>query len=195
MASNENWVINVEGGDRRYLVLDVDAGPRNNDREYFGDLARRWDEGEREAFFAMLATRNLSNWDEGAIPETAAKTDQRELSLGDEEAWVQEILEGGELPSVGWFTDDSAFVASAELPFSSKRMGAAMRLTGAQGMTRKKRRGWWIPSLGTARARFAEATGLRPDWQDHPHAAWGHVRGRAGTDSVDLGASQEDIPF
>ena len=54
IASNEDWVVNVEGSDRRFLVLEVDAGEHNNDGEYFGAIQKEWESGGREALMAIL---------------------------------------------------------------------------------------------------------------------------------------------
>lgn len=198
IASNEEWVINVEESDRRFLVLEVDAGQHNNDREYFGQIMKDWVEGGREALLAVLYDWN-GRWDEGRIPETRAKLAQRELSLPPFKKWVHEQLDTGELPSSAELQNGWQFVVTDDLPAKSKAMAAAMQEMGASSkrmsIDGSQRRGWHVPPLDDARANWARATGLRREWlAEGEREDWAHRPNCSGFISI-REARAEECPF
>ena len=174
LASNEERVVNLEIDDRRFCVLNADARDCNNNREYFGELIELWREkGEREMFLRELAEWDLSTWDEGAIPETAARVCQRELSLppGAREAYDL-LAEGGGEALVAW-DSDAGQVAIKPGPEWSKTTGKFMREAGgARTVLKGHGRVWILPDLGTARREFAQALRIREDWDQPDHLWW-----------------------
>lgn len=166
MASNEARVVDLELDDRRYCVLRADAHIFNNDREYFGDLIAAWRErGEREMFLKFLMDQDLSQWDEGAIPETEARQQQRELSLKAPAKVVHELLADGEVEAVARDPDTGA-VAIRPREGWTKSEGHYLRLAGAEsGQIAGVGRVWWLPELYDARRRFASKLEIREDWQ------------------------------
>jgi hypothetical protein len=169
LASNEDRVVDLELDDRRYCVLRADAGIFNNDREYFGELIRAWREcGEREKFLKYLMDQDLSQWDEGSIPETEARQQQRELSLKAPAKAVYELLAGGEVEAVARDPDTGA-VAIRPRDGWTKSEGHYLRLAGAeQKQIAGVGRVWWLPELYDARRRFASQLEIREDWQVEP---------------------------
>ena len=169
MASNEARVVDLELDDRRYCVLRADAGIFNNDREYFGELIRAWRErGEREMFLKYLMDQDLSQWDEGDIPETEARQEQRELSLKAPAKVVYELLFGGEVEAVARDPDTGA-VAIRPGEGWHKSEAHYLRLAGAEGgQIAGIGRVWWLPELYDARRRFASQLEIREDWQVEP---------------------------
>ena len=103
IASNNQWIVPVGTRGRRYVVLDVsDRYADENDpghvaywdplQAQFGDLAP--DDG-RAAMLYDLLHMELSGFNVRSVPKSAAKTEQKLLSLRGTEAWLFEILQGG----------------------------------------------------------------------------------------------------
>jgi len=118
-ASNDAHIAHIEKDDRRYLILNVDAGENNNDKnkqDYFGKLIREWNNGGREAMFRWLrddAEGLFEYWDWNRRPVTAALQEQKDLSLSAAEAAIQAMLDDGTLPELHKKKDDGAvFVAT-----------------------------------------------------------------------------------
>ena len=104
ICSNNEWVVPVGRGDKRYLVMRVGDG-RVGDRGYWDALYDEMREGGRGLGRMLwdLKRRSLSGWDAGVIPETAERAEQRELGAGGP---VQYVLEwgdevGDEIGSIG----------------------------------------------------------------------------------------------
>ena len=103
IASNNQWIVPVGTRGRRYVVLDVsDRYADENDpghvaywdplQAQFGDLAP--DDG-RAAMLYDLLHMDLSGFNVRSVPKSAAKTEQKLLSLRGTEAWLFEILQDG----------------------------------------------------------------------------------------------------
>lgn len=171
IASNDAHVVRVSESDRRYLVLEVDAKENNNSRDYFGEIADEWTNGGREQFMTLLWHWDLSDWNEGQIPDTAARKAQRAYSLGEADQWVMELLDRGEIAAAA--QDGSTghvFLLTLDLPGKSKAYGTALRAAGAMSDRREsigsqgQQRGYWIPDLSRARRTFAQEKGVCPEW-------------------------------
>lgn len=84
VASNENWVVPVGEGDRRYFVLDCDPrykGQTGKD-QFFGKLNHWYANGGAEALFYELKTRDISEFNPRVFPITQARIDMQKRSLG-----------------------------------------------------------------------------------------------------------------
>ena len=103
IASNNQWIVPVGTRGRRYCVLDVskqyadESDPAHAAyweplQAQFGDYAP--DDG-RAAMLYDLLHMDLSDFNVRAVPESAAKTEQKLLTQKGTEAWLFEILQDG----------------------------------------------------------------------------------------------------
>ena len=90
---NERWVIPAALGSRRYCVLEVSAA-KVNDYAYFGAIQKELDDGGHATMLHELLKRDISNSNLREVPVTDALTEQRTLSLGTTEQWVDCLHRG-----------------------------------------------------------------------------------------------------
>lgn len=185
LATNSPRAVKVLQDDRRFLVLNVDAGEHNRDRAYFADIRREWESGGRVAFFRWLTGRawreylESGGWDVGKRPETAALQEQKVLSLSPADQFLLGALEDGalHLPRPGNSKAPRDTVLSSPLLVAMREHSPRLRdwsdqqLTDALkgwGCTRWKsgnERGWTFPPLGEMRASWEARVGPH-DWPD-----------------------------
>lgn len=96
MASNDDWVVGAERGDRRYFVLDV-APARKEDRGYFRSMEAQLEAGGYEAMLHYLMSYDLSKFDVRDIPKTDELRRQQTLSLDAAHTWWLDKLHDGRL--------------------------------------------------------------------------------------------------
>ena len=103
MASNEKWVVPLEGEDRRFFVLDV-GEDHMQDNEYFARIADQMDQDGYEALLHYLLTYDLEGFDIRKIPFTQAAAEQKAYTLtGDRAWWYEKLVEGRVYPDQpGW---------------------------------------------------------------------------------------------
>ena len=105
IASNKQYVIRLEGDDRRYFVLDVNKKVQK-EHDYFNAIYKETDKGGRQALMYFLLnrkiSRNLKN-----IPETEASKELKEFSLSPEASFWKSKLEDG------W--SEKKFISSKDL--------------------------------------------------------------------------------
>ncbi len=94
MASNEEWVVPAALDARRFLVLEVGDGAKNN-HEYFGALWQQMEAGGHAAMLHDLLAYDLSGFNVRAVPTTAGLQHQQKLSLPTTESWWQDCLARG----------------------------------------------------------------------------------------------------
>lgn len=99
MASNDDWVVPAGADERRYFILDVGDG-KKQDKAYFRALNKAMNEGGRESLLHYLMTMDLSDYEVREIPQTDALRDQKMLSLNNEEQWWLDVLQSGIIPGV-----------------------------------------------------------------------------------------------
>jgi hypothetical protein len=94
VASNNDWMVPVGIGDRRWFVLDVpDTYAGTTHARYFEPLYAEIKSGGAAAMFHDLLAMDLSNFDVRAVPHTAAKAQQQALGLTGTEAWLHQLLQ------------------------------------------------------------------------------------------------------
>lgn len=71
-SANEDWLINIEAGDRRFVYLTV-SSKRVGDHDYFMALINQIENGGREAFIKYLLEYDLSQYNPNAIPDVNHK--------------------------------------------------------------------------------------------------------------------------
>jgi hypothetical protein len=200
-ASNDEHVIQAEQDDRRNLVLRVDAGRHNQDREYFSRLRKEWVQGGRTAFFRWLtgsfwkeevAEGRFRMWDR---PVTADLQAQKNLSLPEPQLAIFNMLREGDVPGHCLFNerDGTVFVSTLALIEGSRMqlkhqraIGDLLRMLagpGAEsvreylgdGYNKKQHRGSWLPSLQTCRERLEKHLGRRIEWPENT-ISWTETR-------------------
>jgi hypothetical protein len=117
VASNNEWVVPVGYGDRRFCVTDVDSTwaktqddpPEEKERKkaHWDEIANQMNHGGREAMLYDLLHMDLTGFDVEAIPSTAAKTDQARHSMRGTDAWLDDILHEGKIGFGGWDANGS----------------------------------------------------------------------------------------
>jgi len=98
MASNSEWVVPVAMDDRRFFVLDMSDGHRQ-DSAYFQAIDDELNAGGYEALLHHLMTLDLSAVDLRATPKTEALAEQKELNMSPEESWWYDKLHEGRILS------------------------------------------------------------------------------------------------
>lgn len=94
MASNGHWVVPAGADERRYFILDVGEGKKQNKR-YFKDLWAQMNAGGLESLLHYLMTLDIKDFEVRDVPQTDALQEQKLLSLGPEEQWWLERLTDG----------------------------------------------------------------------------------------------------
>jgi hypothetical protein len=131
LASNSNWVVPAGTDERRFFVLDV-SDQRRQDNDYFRSIQQHmYKKGGREAFLHMLLNVDLDGFNVRKAPDTAALTEQKELSFTPEQTWYYEALQVGQLcPSHkswnDWVSCEDVFNACIDLQM---RIGVPRRTT------------------------------------------------------------------
>jgi len=95
MATNDEHAIAAGSDERRYFVTRV-SDRKKQDHAYFRDLTRWWDEQGGRGFLALLQRLNLTDFNIRKVPQTPALADQKLQSLTGLDAWLYELLQGGE---------------------------------------------------------------------------------------------------
>jgi hypothetical protein len=96
VASNEDWVVPVGLGDRRFAVFNVlptYAGPGHSG--YWRALNAELEAGGREAMLHELLGMDVSGFEVRNIPNTPARTDQKLRHLQGTDRWLYTVLADG----------------------------------------------------------------------------------------------------
>jgi hypothetical protein len=99
MAANDPHVIRASGDERRYFVLEVGEG-KKQDKKYFADMFKQMEDGGYEALLYYLQEIDLEGFQVRDVPTTDALQEQKMLSMSvDEEWWFRKIQNGRILDS------------------------------------------------------------------------------------------------
>lgn len=201
LATNEKHVIDALHDDRRYLVLNVDAGEHNQDRAYFRDMRDQWTRGGQRALFRWLTGRwwqqTLADgdWEVGDRPVTDTLRRQKIMSLSDGDQLLLGIIEDGELPgerpsgrhvpphtrvSNDRERPERGLLEAMRRRAPSLRNASDQRLTtllkewGCANWQSSSQRGWTFPPLAEMRAAFVARYGEH-NWPEGDEWAGEHV--------------------
>lgn len=94
MASNDPHVIRASGDERRYLVLDMGEGNKQ-DKKFFSAVGKQMEEGGYEALLYHLQNVDLTDFEVRDVPQTDALKEQKILSMTTEEEWWFRKLQCG----------------------------------------------------------------------------------------------------
>lgn len=96
VASNEEWAVPVGEGDRRYFVIDAssrfkgETGPG----QFFHTYNKWLETGGREAVFALLMARDVSQFNPRRFPKTKARVEMMLKTLPLSSQFLYELLSG-----------------------------------------------------------------------------------------------------
>jgi hypothetical protein len=91
IASNNEWPIPIEPGDRRFSVLDVSPEKKQN-QHYFGQLLAELDDGGRAAMLYDLLEHPIDEAMLRTPLATTAKSHVAQRSFSPHEVWLQNWL-------------------------------------------------------------------------------------------------------
>ena len=114
MTSNNEHVVSADGNDRRYAVFEVanpHAAAPDQRKAYFGAMVRQMDEGGTEAMLGELLARDITGWNQEAIPETPALVRQKlhNLKANPVRAWLHQRLTDGTCIVEGYGVGDPSY--------------------------------------------------------------------------------------
>jgi hypothetical protein len=113
ITTNEDWVIPAAFDERRFAVLDVGDGNKQ-DREYFINILNQMDNGGYGALLYDMMNFDLKSTDIRALPETLALSQQKETSMDPVTSYWFACLQQGNtllMAKTGWMST----VKTAEL--------------------------------------------------------------------------------
>jgi hypothetical protein len=189
LSSNSAWLIPAGADARRFFVLDVGDGQKQN-TEYFGALNdQMYERGGREALLYMLLNLDISRFKVWKVPQTAALADQKQRSRRGVDALVEHMAAEGQLleahdlyPDIAVVTerkDRKGFFKAAQAfaDFRHQQWVVVQKtLKEDWGCTRwhsGNLNGLRFPPLPELRRRFDERHG--PQVWDDPAADWRFV--------------------
>jgi len=183
MTTNDEWVVNLDIDDRRYVVLDI-APRQSGDDAYFGELSAAVNDKKTvAALYQFLKAMDLGEWHPMRMKcNTDALIDQKRASLDPLMKCLLDWLEEGELmlrmgSILNW--PENAPLEIREYnktnlieTINSPKYGGNIsntsaltkRLTSLFGHETAKKSGsiryWSLPSLEVAKHLFTEKTGI-----------------------------------
>ena len=200
LASNENWVVPAGEDERRFLVLDVADGHKQ-DRPYFAAIQRELDGGGYEALLHFLLRHDVGDYHVRDVPQTKALLAQKLLSMTPLDEWWYSLLQDGSVDEDGWpkyavkenlryaYTtycraygipprcNDSTFndfMARVLLGGARTVRPRGRRMVfQPDGSTREvaRPRAYELPALSTCREHFSQLFGGTMDWAESPEVA------------------------
>lgn len=91
LASNEDWVVPAGLDERRFFVMEVGDGHKQ-DHAYFKHIKDELDNGGLENLLHFLLTYDLSSFEVRQVPQTKALQEQKIMSMSPEAQWMYEKL-------------------------------------------------------------------------------------------------------
>jgi len=169
MVTNSEWAVPASGDERRYFVLDVGSG-RRQDHAYFAAIHEQLSRNDREGLRALLAFLlkfPVERYNLRRVPETTALRSQRALSLDLHAQFIFDSLLDRRIAGVNWVwgelvSKDAVYDAYCDV---SKKRGKS-HLMAASVFAKQ-----FIAATG-AKATRPRAGGSRvscwelPDWED-----------------------------
>jgi hypothetical protein len=94
MGSNSDWVVPAGLDERRFFVLDVGDG-RKQDARWFAQLKKEMRQGGYENLLHFLLGVDLTGWEIRNVPQTKALLDQKIRTMPRENQWWMDKLING----------------------------------------------------------------------------------------------------
>lgn len=155
-TSNAAWVVPASHDERRFAVLDVGDG-RKQDGAFFAAMDRQMDAGGREALLHELLALDLSSVNLRAIPSTTALHEQKIASLQPIDSWWCDRLRAGAIlrRAEGWPDTIPCADLHADFLAHAEKTGVRRRSTEtALGIRLRK----LVPGLYRKEASWTEPT-------------------------------------
>jgi homoserine dehydrogenase len=112
LATNEGWAVPAGVDERRLMVLDV-SSCHKEDKAFFKAVEHEWTRAGKEALFAFLSKRDISEFEYRERPVTRALIDQMTRSFTGAQRYVHNMLCNGEAP-ISAFRDGVARTIAIE---------------------------------------------------------------------------------
>lgn len=99
VASNEDWAVPVNEGDRRYFVLDCSDRYKGSTEPggFFYQFNQWLEKGGAEALFHFLLNRDIGNFHVRTFPKTAARVELQLKTLSPSYQFIYEVLCGNDV--------------------------------------------------------------------------------------------------
>lgn len=102
ITTNSNWAVPAGLEERRFFILEA-LNDKQQNKEYFGKIAKQMQNGGYEALMDYLMNYQYDHEALRTTPKTAALLEQKMQSLSREQDWWFNILKDGSLPRQdGW---------------------------------------------------------------------------------------------
>lgn len=98
VASNEDWIVPAGLDERRFMVIEVGEGQKQN-HEYFAKMDEDMAAGGFENLLHFLLSYDLSNYQVRKVPQTRALQEQKLLSMSPDQQWFFDKLWDGRMMS------------------------------------------------------------------------------------------------
>ncbi len=173
VASNKEWVVPVQIGERRFAVFEVPADRRSP--LWYRQMHAQLEAGGYEALMRDLMERPLGPHPREGVPQTTELADQKLLSLDPVAEWWFEILQAGRPPSGTMFDEADPLDDPEENPWEmgSIRVPAQqlclsleqhLRRVGAPRRAISRRLGHWLRKAVPGKGRTQITEGKARTW-------------------------------
>lgn len=183
ITTNQDWVVPAAFDERRFAVLDVGNG-NQQDTEYFISILKQLENGGYGALLYDLLHFDLKKVDIHSLPETAALSQQKEISMNPIDSWWFTCLQQGDtlvMTRTGWLAvaktsdlhdDCIAFLAKMghrRMPHINAFFRRLRQIAPPNEFQRKligpdRKSATTLPSLIEARMFFDKITRSNHDW-------------------------------
>ena len=189
IASNNDWIVPVGPNERRFFVIDI-ADTHQQDKAYFGAIAKQMDNGGREAMLYDLLHMDISGIDLKRFDKTVALFDQYLNSMTTpQKYWYHRLNEGVLDPNLGYWAEsisvdaqyndyiNFALVINDRYRRTPQQFGQELaRMCPGITKTRPRVHGqrkyrYIFPSLEECRAQFEAAVQIPCRWENVPDEA------------------------
>lgn len=131
VTSNHDWVVPAGPYERRFTVLDVGDG-RRQDQEYFGAMQKQLEEaGGYGKLLHVLRTRQYGRLRVRRVLRTQALREQVIASMDPDDSWLYDVLTEGRIPGLRLMENGEVLVAVSLLHHAywshAKMLGRANR--------------------------------------------------------------------
>lgn len=165
MTANAKWVVPASHSARRYAVFDISEKYMQN-KSWFDPISHEMKNGGLAAMLYDLNRMELDGWHPREILQTEALREQKLRSLDPLHAWLEGILQEGELPGVAgdssrmeWLWNCVRQHHSGLRDFSQIALSRFLKEWGGIKIHKNDGNHWRLPPLGEMRAGWEKRYG------------------------------------